>query len=188
MALPVCLNPSIFVLPSRGLGWAVTNRVKDRTLDTPFRGQLEQKEYASWNPCRGSRESLGRLNRLGYRICFLTARTDSQVCVDLEKHRRIIDVTKTWVDKHFPFAETVLYSGSKIEYAQDFLFLLDDRGKTCQQWQQAGGQAVIYNRSWNDRYHSNGIRVFAGWLKDDLLRHARKIESAIQPSRVQGRC
>ena len=88
-------------------------------------------------------------------------------------------MTNQWVETYFPCAKGVIYSPKKIEYAEDFLFLLDDRGKTCQKWIEAGGQAILYNQSSNLRYHQTNIPVFHGWKNDRLLDHVRRIESSL---------
>ena len=158
----------------------ITTAIKESVFRQFFACTTVRQTHFSLNPHSGATETLKNLNKLGYEIYFLTARSIIKDFVGDKQYKATIKATEEWVKRHFPFARGVIYSNDKIEYASDFICLLDDYGRLCQNWIEAGGQAVLYHRPWNTRYHARNWPVFKGWLNDNLLNHIQQIETSLQ--------
>ena len=150
----------------------------DSIYDKAKGSQLIHERY---KPYPGSQETLESLDRLGYQIYFLTARTDQQGLVGTKQHLELIDITNRWIKKHFPYAKGVLYSKEKFEYANDFLLLLDDSLENCQNWIKAGGLAIAYCSIESCSIHrQDQVPVMVGWSRGVLLDYIREIELNIK--------
>ena len=164
------------------ISWAdrqdLTDDIFNKIHKSIFDDATGRQVHKDWKPYQGSQQSLEELNQLGYSIYFVTARMLAVKLVGEEKKSEIISMTNQWARRYFPYVEDILYSQDKLEYVQDFLCLLDDRGATCQNWIKAGGQAILYSQPINLRYRQSNIPVFKGWTKDSLLTYIEKLNPA----------
>ena len=162
-------------------GWAdrkdLTDEILKKTYDSVLYGKEGDRTHKNWQPYPGSQAALEEASRLGYQIYFLTARRDAQGFIGTRQSLRLIARTTKWIKEHFPFAEDSIYSKIKFGYALDFLLLLDDHGRDCQDWIKAGGEALLCKRPFNSDYHKSDIPTFKGWENDNLIDHIRKIEA-----------
>jgi hypothetical protein len=73
-----------------------------------------------------------------------------------------------WVKEHFPHLRAKLFICTHKElFADANSILIDDRDKNCEDFFEAGGQAILVPRAWNRRgYHTDPYKVVLDELEE----------------------
>lgn len=111
-----------------------------------------------WQPLRGRAfwaelPKMPEADALVYALNAMVGAENIFVCSTPNADPDCVAGKMDWLEQHFPqFRRRFIFTATKELCSHHNNVLIDDRGKNCRSFVQAGGRAFLVPRRWNERY------------------------------------
>ncbi len=105
-------------------------------------------------------EKLSEADKLVDWVCLVFGVSHVCLLTDPAESRNGIPEKKAWVERYYPFlSKNILFGSAKQFLAGPGRYLIDDRDKNIETFNQAGGFGILYPQLWNEGYAYTGSKV-----------------------------